>query len=1022
MGFFREGLDSKVKGNKTSSKGVKVGTTGVKCREEVSFCSNRSILCSKKIVKENNKIDNIKVYYCNSRSVRNKIDLLRGLASVESPEVIAITETWIDSAGRDFKSEFEIDGYNVFHKDRLGRSGGGVAIYVKQSLNSFISRSVKSGENSETLWVEIVSGRERLLLGCVYRPPSLSRELTSLIFQEITAAAARFRNLCIMGDFNYRNIDWSNNTGDNVSEEFLELINDNFLRQLINEPTRENNILDLIITNRDDLVYNLEVGGRLGNSDHEEIRFNIQWVNGLKNENSALVPDFRRGNYEALRKHLEDEWKVRIREGSGQVSELVVEGGSGGIRDCQVRTGEVSEVAGSESEVTGRRGVEEDYKALVSIVTTGQGIHIPHRKMRSGNNDPKWMTGRLKGLIGTKRGIYKRLKDGEIGLRDRYNVLARTVRKETRKAKRNYEIRVASNVKNNPKGFFQLYKTKNRDRIGPIKVEEEILVNNREMSEALNKYFVSVFTQEDISYLPDAVQVFRGGTDNNLSDIYINREEVIKEIDRLNSTKSPGVDLVYPRVLKECRDIVSVVLTDIFNKSVSTGEVPSLWRQANVVPIFKKGDRSVMSNYRPISLTSVIGKMLESIIARKIREHLDFHKLITDSQHGFTKGKSCVTNLLSFYRTVYEAADDDDNYDVIYLDFSKAFDRVPHERLLRKIKSHGIDGRVFNWIRSWLSNREQRVVINGEKSFWGKVTSGVPQGSVLGPLLFIIYINDLDTGVSSNISKFADDTKLGRRIVSNDDKVTLQRELDMLQEWATKWQMDFNTSKCSVLHIGKHNTESRYALNGSVLRKINSERDLGVLVSQDLRPREQCISARNKANRILGFISRTVTNRTPEVILKLYLALVRPHLDYAVQFWSPYFRMDINRLEAIQRRMTKMISGIRNLDYKDRLERLQLHSLERRRLRGDLIEVFKWVRGFNKGDISKVLIVSDPGITRTNGFKLDKFRFKKEIGRNWFTNRVVDEWNRLSRDVVGATTLDCFKKRLDNFMDSDGRW
>ena len=142
--------------------------------------------------------------------------------------------------------------------------------------------------------------------------------------------------------------------------------------------------------------------------------------------------------------------------------------------------------------------------------------------------------------------------------------------------------------------------------------------------------------------------------------------------------------------------------------------------------------------------------------------------------------------LLSFYRTVYEAADNDDNYDVIYLDFSKAFDKVPHERLLRKIKSHGIDGRVFNGVRSWLSNREQRVVINGEKSYWGKVTSGVPQGSVLGPLLFIIYINDLDTGVSSNISKFADDTKIGRRIVSNDDKVTLQSELDMLQEWASK--------------------------------------------------------------------------------------------------------------------------------------------------------------------------------------------------------------------------------------------
>ena len=568
----------------------------------------------------------------------------------------------------------------------------------------------------------------------------------------------------------------------------------------------------------------------------------------------------------------------------------------------------------------------------------------------------------------------------------------------------------------------KLYRTKNRDRIGRLKVEEDIIAGSREMSEALNEYFLSIFTQEDMTYIPDAVQVFRGGADNSLMDISISRVEVIKEIDRLSSTKSPGVDLVYPRVLKECKYIISGILTDIFNKSINTGEVPTLWRQANVVPIFKKGDRSEMSNYRPISLTSVIGKMLESIVAKRIREHLESHGLIADSQHGFTKGRSCQTNLLSFYRPVYEAADNDDNYDVIYLDFSKAFDRVPHERLLSKIKAHGIDGKVYSWIKSWLSNREQRVIVNGEKSNWGKVISGVPQGSVLGPLLFIIYINDLDTGISSNISKFADDTKIGRQISTPRDSEILQKELDILHEWVNKWQMNFNTSKCSILHIGKHNLDNGYEINGTELRRLNSERDLGVLISQDLRPREQCISARNKANRILGFIARTVTNRTAEVILKLYLALVRPHLDYAVQFWSPYHRMDINRLESIQRRMTKMIHGIRNLNYKDRLKRLQLHSLERRRVRGDLIEVFKWIKGFNKGDINKVLLVSTSNRTISNGYKLEKFRFRKEIGKNWFTNRVVDEWNRLSGHVVSAKSIDCFKKRLDEFMDRDDRW
>ena len=900
MGFFREGVGSIVVGSNTD-------TSGARCRKNVSIKTSMS-KGRIKLTNTDNGENHIKVYYCNSRSVRNKIDLLKGLASVERPAVIAITETWLDTEGRDFKSEFEIEGYNVYHKDRKGRTGGGVAIYVENSLNSFTSRTVETGANNETLWVEVINGRDRLLIGCIYRPPSLSREETNSIFQEISAAATRCKNVYIMGDFNYRNIDWVNNVGDNEAEQFIEVINDSFLRQLVNVPTRGNNILDLVLTDREDLVNNLEVGGRLGNSDHEEIRFNIKWGCCQVNENKALVPDFRRGNYQALRKHLADASNLRIRKGASQVTE-VHEVGSVGIKESQ-------SWAGRPSEVTGSSGVEDEYNEFVRMLIEGQEKHIPHRKIRSGKNDPKWMTSRLRDLIGVKRGVYKRIIDGEVELRDRYTILARTVKKDIRKAKRDYEIRVAANVKSNPKGFFQLYKTKIKDRIGPLKLDEGTAVSNREMSEVLNNYFLSVFTQEDLTYIPDALQVYRGGAENSLTGIRINKEDVLKEIDRLSSTKSPGVDLVYPRVLKECRDIVSGDLTEIFNKSVSTGEVPSLWRQANVVPIFKKGDRSEKSNYRPISLTSVIGKMLESIIAKRIREHLEFNELIVDSQHGFTKGKSCLTNLLSFYRTVYEAADADDSYDVIYLDFSKAFDRVPHERLLRKIKAHGIEGDVYKWIKSWLSNREQRVVVNGEKSDWGSVVSGVPQGSVLGPLLFIIYINDLDTGVSSNLGKFADDTKIGRKICSQRDNDILQRELDILQEWAKKWQMEFNTNKCSILHVGRHNTEKGYTLNGTVLRKLNSERDLGVIISQDLRPREQCISARNKANRILGFISRTVTNRTSEVLLRLYLALVRPHLDYAVQFWSPYYRMDIDRLESIQRRMTKMINGLWHLDYK----------------------------------------------------------------------------------------------------------
>ena len=580
------------------------------------------------------------------------------------------------------------------------------------------------------------------------------------------------------------------------------------------------------------------------------------------------------------------------------------------------------------------------YNGIVKEIFTGQEQYIPKKRIRSDRNDPKWMRNEIKREIELKRGLYRRIKRGETQVVGQYKDLAREVKKDIRTAKRNFEVRVAREAQKDPKGFYQMYKAKTKDRIGPLKgMDGSLIDTGEEICKQLNNYFLTVFSSEETDRELVPEQIFQGQEAEELSDILISREIVSWEIDRLKKTKSPGPDDIFPRILKECREELSEPIANIFRKSLDTGVVPRLWRQANVVPIFKKGDKAISSNYRPISLTSVVGKMLEALIAREIRRHLEEHQLVRYSQHGFSKGKSCLTNLLSFYRNVFETIDRGDKYDVVYLDFSKAFDKVPHRRLLSKVKAHGIGGKVLQWIRGWLTGREQRVQINGKKSEWGNVSSGVPQGSVLGPLLFIIYINDLETGISSDIGKFADDTKIGRPVKTLEDARILQGDLDRIYDWSEKWLMKFNVSKCSIMSIGRGNGPMNYTLNNIILERSYSVRDLGVQVSSNLQPREQCIIARNKANRILGFISRCVTNRSSEVILKLYLALVRPHLDYAVQFWSPYYRKDIDSLEAVQRRMTKMIQGLRNLSYKDRLKRLNLHSLERRRVRGDLIEV-----------------------------------------------------------------------------------
>ena len=239
--------------------------------------------------------------------------------------------------------------------------------------------------------------------------------------------------------------------------------------------------------------------------------------------------------------------------------------------------------------------------------------------------------------------------------------------------------------------------------------------------------------------------------------------------------------------------------------------------------------------------------------------------------------------------------------DAIYLDFQKAFDKVPHRRLVTKLQGYGVGPFVTSWISNWLSNRSQRVVLNGSSSTWKNVKSGVPQGSVLGPLLCVIYINDIDDCIVNKLSKFADDTKL-LGVVSNAEQIdSLRKDLCNLYSWSQDWLMLFNVEKCHVIHFGSSNMKASYVLNGETLSVATEERDLGIIVSSDLKVAKQCAKSISTANRVLGMISRTITNKSKQIILNLYKSLVRPHLEYCIQAWRPHLQKDIDLLERVQR-------------------------------------------------------------------------------------------------------------------------
>ena len=391
---------------------------------------------------------------------------------------------------------------------------------------------------------------------------------------------------------------------------------------------------------------------------------------------------------------------------------------------------------------------------------------------------------------------------------------------------------------------------------------------------------------DNASKLPERIKV-------DIENISFREDEVHEMLKNINVNKSLGPDDIHPRILHELADMLSAPITVLFNRSVQGEELPHDWKLQYVSPIYKKGQRSLAENYRPISLTCILCKILESMVRSEVLKHLLANNVLSRRQYGFINGRSTTLQLLHFLDACTKSIVQGNVVDTIYFDFKEAFDMVPHKRLLAKLEFYGIKGKLLKWIEEFLTGRQQCVIVNGQKSSPGCVTSGIPQGTVLGPLLFVIYINDILENISSDGFLFADDTKIFREITSKEDSLNLQSDIDSLKNWSEQWGMEFNRDKCHVLTLGKFENikhTHRYMLGEDEIEHVFMEKDLGITIDSELTYEEHISNKIRVANGIVGLMRRSFSYLDPSSFKKLFCAFVRPHLEYGQSVWAPHLQ------------------------------------------------------------------------------------------------------------------------------------
>ena len=749
-------------------------------------------------------IKDLSVCHINAQSMLNKMDMIA--VELGNFDVITISETWLDPSISDLDTT--IPTYQTPIRLDRNRHGGGVAVYFKNTI-PFVERKDLIVPNLEAIWAEVMLSNKKVLIGTFYLHPRFSDwHLVEYIIEQATQICP---NLILLGDFNQNLLDPTK------SKNITSIINSFGLNQIIDSPTRitqySTSLIDLILVS-DSLKCTDKGTIEPFCSDHHAIYFSTNFLTTKQHCYQRKIWQYDNANFNEYRQKLNlCDWDMN------------------------------------------NLSIEDQVKKISTNITHAANQSIPNKVVTIRPRDLPWIHNEIRKEIRKRNKIHQLAKRTNTPenwklFREARNHVTLLIRK----AKLNYFNKLATNLHQGNLTAKQWWKVAKQFLRQNSETNISLLIENNKQycdptdkANLLNNYFCE---QSNVDDSHASLPTFDPAP-FSINSIQISETDIEDVLKLLDNNKACGSDLINPRLLKEGAQTLSVHLCNIFNQSLGNSYFPLSWKLANVVPIFKKGDKTNSANYRPISLLSCIGKVFERCIFKHMHNYLISNNIIISAQSGFTPKDSATFQLIDIYDTILKAIDEGKEVRAVFCDISKAFDRVWHRGLLFKLRRIGVIGPLLTWFESYLDQRFQRVVLEGSFSEYKEVKAGVPQGSILGPMLFLIYINDIVRDIESSIKLFADDTTLYLIVEDPIPAANLMDgDLDKVQEWANTWLVKFNPQKTEEIIFSRKTTQidhPKLSMNNVEIQRVQFHKHLGINFNSDCSWHEHIIDITAKA-------------------------------------------------------------------------------------------------------------------------------------------------------------------------------